>query len=230
MMVTVTQISGTQGLRCREGRARIPELPITQLITGAIWDDVTSIVAKRIARFSGIRYDFTLSEENFRLDFAVALSKRLDYPHKVFAEYPCDKAPSQKLDLFVDEPPGVCLEFKFFRPIPSGLNPPMTQHLGSLWADVVKLATLCKPDRIKFLVVFADARFVRYFQGQGVIPSKEGSRIDLSLSPRSAPKTLITTLEKRLPHSSIPKEIHAILEATRVSRGGPFSGFLLSLV
>jgi hypothetical protein len=205
-------------------------LQIASTLIGPVWDDFASVVEKRISRFSGSDYDFTLSEENFRLDFAVSLARRLDYPNKVFAEYPCDKASSQKLDLFVDEPPGVCLEFKFFRPIPSGLNPPMTQHLGSLWADVVKLATLCKPDRIKFLVVFADARFVRYFQGQGVIPSKEGARINLSLSLGSAPKTLVATLEKRLPHTTIPKEIHAMLEASRVSRGGPFSGYLLSLV
>lgn len=207
----------------------MPELPFAQMITGAIWDDVASVVAKRVERFSYSPYDFTLSEENFRLDFAVSLAKRIDYPHKVFAEYPCEKAPSQKLDIYIDEPPGVCLEFKFFRPMPSGFNPPMTQHLGSVWADIIKLAMLCGPSRIKFLVVFADDRFVNYFRGQGAVPSREGDRLNLSLGLRAAPKTLVTTLKKRLPHIEVPKVFGATLQASRVSTTGPFSGFLLAV-
>lgn len=206
-----------------------PLTALGEFVRSRVWDDFVDIVRARVARFVDGVYDFSLSEENFRLDFAVALARRVDYPHHVFAEFPCDLAPSQKVDLFVDDEPGLCFEFKFFRPIPSGYNPPMTQHLGSLWADIIKLAALFNRERSKFLVVFMDDLFRRYFLSRGVLPSKEGEVLKATLRKERDEKTILSTVAKRLPHVQVPDEISVSLVALRDAAVPPFVGLLLRI-
>ncbi len=198
-----------------------------ELVRTQVWDRFVEIANARFGRFAADPYDFTISEENFRLDFAVALATQTDYPHKVFAEYPCDIVSSQKLDLFVDEAPGLMFEFKFFRPMPSGLNPPMTQHLGSLWADMIKLGALCREPRQKFLVVFMDERFRRYFRKQRVVPMEPGEDSSQRFHVGAASKTVRDTVAKRLPHVQVPEIVSVHLSCLRSCKVGAFTGYLI---
>lgn len=200
-----------------------------ELISQQVWDDFTEIVQDRLSRFQQTQYDYTLSEENFRLDFAVVLARRWNYASKIFAEYPCDLAPKQKLDLFVDEDPGLCFEFKFYRPIPSEYNLPLTQHLGSFWADVLKLKHLCRHERSRFLTVFMDHRVRSYFAGKEGFPMTEGESQKTTLDLRALPKTAVQTVEKRLPRIDVPVRTNLTITSLRVMTGEPFNGYLLGI-
>lgn len=227
--------SGDDGAARRPRRAgadvtpspKTSRLAPADLVRGPVWDDFATIVEARLRRFAEGRYDFSLSEETFRLDFAVVLARRFDYAHRVFPEFPCDLEPSQKLDLFLDEPPGWCFEFKFFRSIPSQRNPPLTQHLGSVWTDLFKLSVLCQSSRLRFLVVFADERFRAYLTNHAALPQEQGETLDLSFERDAVPKTLRDTVDKRLSHVPIPDNLRLTLTNLRTLRSDPFHGYLI---
>ncbi len=204
-------------------------VPTWELVTGPVWRDFTRIVLARFSRFRGGSYDYSLSEESFRLDFAVALAQRWDYAHRIFPEYPCDHSPSQRLDLFVEDGPGYCFEFKFFRQIPSETNPPYTQHLGALWADLLKLKVLCRPERNRFLVVFTDNRFRSYFAGQSVFPMTEGVSQENVFDVSEIQKTASRTVKKRLPHVEIPDRVAMRITNMCETSEEPFRGYFLNV-
>lgn len=197
------------------------------LIRGPIWDDFVSIMRARVGRFVEGRHDFSLSEETLRLDLAVVLARRFDYAPRVFPDFPCDREPTQTLDLFVDEPPGWCFEFRFFRPTEAQRNPPMTQHMGSLWTDLFKLFVLCESSRLRFLVVFADERFRSYLANHAALPQDEGLSLDLSFERGAVPKTLRDAVEKRLAHVALPDDLKITLTNLRTLRSHPFHGYLV---
>lgn len=204
-------------------------LPIANLVRGPVWDDFATIARARVGRFVDRRDDASLSEEIFRLDFAVVIAKRFDYAHRVFPEFPCDLEPSQRLDLFVDEPPGLCFEFRFFRQTAAQRDSPMTLHLGSLWTELFKLAVLCHPSRLRFLVVFADERFRAYLANQAALPQEESATLELSFEKEAVPKTLRDIAERGPSHIAIPGDLKLKLTNLRTLQSDPFHGYLIGV-
>ncbi len=75
--------------------------------------------------------------------FCVALGFQAAYdlpPGSIVFERPSGQG--RRTDLWVGPEPGISIEVKYNRPIPSGKNRPFTQLYGSLLADFNKLAQL----------------------------------------------------------------------------------------
>jgi hypothetical protein len=106
------------------------------------------------------KYDIIkISEDCIRYDFFISLSSIIDtsdiileYPHKNEKIDCVVKYPSNKLE---------AVEFKFFRPIPSGKNKPQTQLLGQLFKDFFKLKNFNEAD-IKTIIVVTDKNMEKY--------------------------------------------------------------------
>jgi len=200
-----------------------------QVVTQTAWNDFIKVTKERIERVSSRNKEYVLSEETFRLDYALSLSKYMIASTSVFAEYPCDKAESQKWDIYIDDQNGDCIEIKFFRPIPSGYNPPFTQHLGALLSDILKLTLLSNNERNKYLVVIADDKFSNYFINQDIIKSATPSQHVLQINLTSLQSTAQKEIEKRLKNITVPGSISITVNQLKYDRCSNFSIYLLEI-
>ena len=173
-------------------------------LPGSIWSLFYQKANARLNRLEEMRKPFALSEETLRLDFMLTLLDSGVSSTEVYPEFPYDKNMGHKADLFIDRGPGAFLEVKFYRQIPSGKNPPYTQHYGSLLSDVIKLVIFPAHERERFLVLILDNHFYRYFQGKEFFPGSESKRQKIALN--NLPKTAMNEIEKRI-GQNVPNEI-----------------------
>lgn len=163
-----------------------------------IWEDFISTISNRITIIQRTLPQYVLSEETFRLDYALALTKIAKLECAVFAEFPCDKNPKQKWDLFITQEPGTAIEIKFLRPIPSGINPPFTQHFGAVIADVLKLLAFANQDRVRHLILITDLLFKNYLTNQGFPIGAMGLKVTKVFNPSTLQITARNEIKKRL--------------------------------
>jgi hypothetical protein len=104
-----------------------------------------------------------ISEDCIRYDFFISLSSITD-TSDIVLEYPNN---NEKIDCVVKYPDSKleAMEFKFFRPIPSGKNKPQTQLLGQLFKDFFKLENFKEVD-IKTIILIADKNMERYINNK----------------------------------------------------------------
>ena len=144
----------------------------------------------------------------------------------MFAEFPCDKSATQKLDLFLLSEKGVCFEIKFLREIPSGHNAPFTQHYGSVLADLLKLELFSESNKIKCFVLVCNSKFEKHLIGQGLPLQHPGKEFVLDINLESLQKTTTKEIEKRL-GKEIPQE-NAI--TIKVWRSNSLGNYYLHLI
>lgn len=108
------------------------------------WETVWDRVAEQIAGQVEAGRLHLLTEDTIRFATIMALGEAGVEPRRLTNEYPAP-AISGSIDLVVDDPPTVAIEFKY----PRGarvLNTPYTMVLGSLIADFYRLARLEFPE------------------------------------------------------------------------------------
>ncbi|RLF46027.1 MAG: hypothetical protein DRN17_01325 [Thermoplasmata archaeon] len=81
-------------------------------ITQIVWDEFINLATQRLEKVGDTNLVNHLSEETFRLDYALSIYKTGINYAKVYCEYPYNKAPSQKLDIFIESGNGYCIEVK----------------------------------------------------------------------------------------------------------------------
>lgn len=179
------------GLRC----------PVVTSPVVEAFEPFLEIVAARAKRVADRKWEYVLSEEAFRFDYARSLG--VQGPLRVFPEFPLDRDRAQKADLFVDEEPGHFLEVKYFRPIPWGWSTPLTQLLGSLFADLLKLYHLANPERERFQLVVAEGAFRTHLENSLLADVWEGGT-EFRVDPQRLAPTALRRIQKSLPRLKEP--------------------------
>jgi hypothetical protein len=115
-----------------------------------------------------------ITEDCIRYDFFVSLLPTIN-THNIILEYPNSK---EEIDCVIkcNDIIEVAMEFKFFRPIPSGKNSPMTQLLGKLVNDIYRL--LHFEANTRKIIVVTDNKMKKYINNElGLFGDNEDIKI-----------------------------------------------------
>jgi hypothetical protein len=103
-----------------------------------------------------------ISEDCIRYDYFLSLSSAIE-SQNIILEYPFNK---MEIDCVIKHSDKLeAIEFKFFRPIPSGKNNPQTQLLGDLFKDIYKLIAFKNVD-IRKIILVANKRMTNYINNK----------------------------------------------------------------
>lgn len=101
------------------------------------------------------------SEDAVRYTFFYALSDALNLkPEEIVLEHDHASIARAKIDTWIPDYAGraYAIEFKYDRPIPSKMNPPLTQKAGQVLRDVFRLAQAQSSDKIKTIFIYLTTR------------------------------------------------------------------------
>lgn len=191
------------------------------------WKNFLITVSFRLNRIHEKYPLYALSEETFRLDYSLEISKLIGDSTEVFAEFPCDKLQSQKWDIFFAREQGICIELKFLRPIPSGRNPPFPQHFGAVISDLLKLKLLADKDRKRYIILIADDKFCNHLINQGLPLSRPGEERLFSVNLNDLQSTAKKEINKRLKNVEIPFKSELNIKTVEREVISPFTFHLI---
>jgi hypothetical protein len=123
------------------------------------WPALWAAVAGRLRAHRAAGRTHLLTEDTLRLETVLALQEAGVDPGRLTAEYLAPQLSGGKIDLALDAPTGVLIEFKYPRGSRTGISPD-TMTLGELVRDFVRLAAL--PAEERWVVQLIGPRLARY--------------------------------------------------------------------
>lgn len=169
-------------------------------MTDVPWSQVRSTVAGELRSHRGAGLDRLLTEDVVRFSTVRALVAAGVQPSRLVPEWRARANGRTAVDLVVDDPPTVAIEFKYPRE-PVETNAAWTPHLGEMLKDLYRLAALPSPARKRWAVQVVSARLRRYLDRRadeyGVqVVADPGRRIEVSAEQVIAlPATARTSVE-----------------------------------
>lgn len=128
----------------------------------APWVEVWREVAARLRRHRVAGRGHLLTEDVLRLETVLVLGEFDVRPERMVQEYFPPHLAGGKVDLVIDAPDGVVIEFKYPRDSRTGFSPD-TMTLGELLRDFVRVASV--PADQRWVVQVIGNRLARYLQG-----------------------------------------------------------------
>ncbi len=181
----------------------------------AVFQEADEMVCSRVGR------EIFTTEDTIRFLFTLSATKHLSALDQLVLEHPHPALPRKEIDLTILAPPlgPAHVEFKYHRPIPSARNQPMTQLLGSILADLVKLA-LCDSKYVRLFVYFAQGGMRGYIERRSDLPLFQAG--SFALTPafwEALPLTAKRQLDKALgtPHE-LPSMHLEVLEVGKACK------------
>lgn len=118
-----------------------------------------------------LRTEVFTTEDSLRYTFFLALTTIGYCQHfEIVLEEPHPMIPGAEIDLRIGqnkERLSTAFEFKFDRPIPSGLNLPKTQKAGAVFKDLFRLAQIpLRTAPMRYFIYFTTAEMAGYFQNR----------------------------------------------------------------
>ncbi len=127
------------------------------------WHEVWTAVAGELRRYRAAGLELLLTEDVVRFSSIRALVDAGVSPDRLRVEWAPPVLRGGKVDLVVDDPVAAAVEFKYPRE-PRTTNPPWTQHLGQMLADVYRLAVLPGVGT-RLAAIIATDRLSRFLSG-----------------------------------------------------------------
>jgi hypothetical protein len=133
------------------------------VLTGTAPDHPLAAAFSRFAELLDRRLTLKVatSEDAVRYTFFYALIDALNLkPEDIILEHDHTSIARAKIDTWIPNyaDRAYAIEFKYDRPIPSKLNPPLTQKAGQVFRDVFRLAQAHLPDKIETIFIYLTTR------------------------------------------------------------------------
>jgi hypothetical protein len=109
------------------------------------------------------------TEDSIRYTFFAALLRVGLQPHEIVLEHRHDAIAGAEIDTFIPgigTGPGVAIEFKYDRRIPSGRNQPRTMKAGAVISDMGHLNQV-RSECLRYFIYVTDQEMATYWRNEG---------------------------------------------------------------